>query len=128
MGLSKLDQISVTTTGSAGSASGNATSSRMAMGEIVKIYVNFNASAPNTTDITIETATAPTETILVDANSCTDAWFYPARAHALNTDGSAINSWSRVWVEDYVKVSLAQCDALTAAVVVDIWYNYDGRE
>lgn len=123
MGL-RYQKISVTTTGSAGSASGNTTASSEVLGEIVKIYIDYNASCPNTADVTIaSTLGVADETILVKSNSTTDAWHYPVRAHALNTDASALSDWSRVWVEGHIKVSVAQADALTDCVVVHIWYD-----
>lgn len=110
---------SVTTTGSAGSATGTATINVTKWGYLEWIYLDFHASAPNTTDTTIaHGGTPPGGNILVVSNSKTDAIYYP-RAGAVDAAGAAItNSAVRIPVGGPITVSLAQCDALTDAETV----------
>lgn len=119
----RAERISVTTTGAAGSASGNADSSKFA-GEILGLWVDYHASTPNTADLTI-TDKLSGQTIYSKANSTTDA-FIPLRVFAKDSGGSALTS--DVTPQCYavgggINVSLAQGDALTGAVVVYVVYR-----
>ena len=107
----------VTTTGSAGSASGSATINVEKWGYLEWVYLDFHASAPATTDTTIaHGGTPPGGNIMVKSNSATDALFFP-RAGAVDSSAAAItNSAARIPVGGPITVSLAQCDALTGAV------------
>lgn len=114
--------VKVTTTGSAGSASGNA-DSEVINGWIENIFLDFHASAPATTDTTIAYKTRGGN-ILAVTNSATDALFHP-RAKAVDNANAAItDSHDRFAVNDKVNVALAQCDALTDAVTAYIlWWR-----
>ena len=104
-------------------ATGSATTSYPIFGEILKVHLDFHASAPATTDTTIITATAPQETILIVTNSATDGFFYP-RAGAVNSNNGAItDSAVPRAIADKVTVSVAQSDALTGCVAATIWYR-----
>lgn len=113
-------RIPVTTTGTAGSATGSA--SAPVEGEIVALVANMHASAPATTDITVE----DTETgldIWARADSAADAFAAPRLFGVSNADGALTGNVTpecRV-VHGAVTVSLAQCDALTNAAVVDVF-------
>ena len=113
--------VAVTTTGSAGAATGSGTVNIQKYGEIVYIYLDFHASAPATTDTTIAYAsTPPGGNILVVSNSATDTLYHPA-AKPVDNAGSAItNAHRRFPAVGSITVSLVQCDALTAAVTAYI--------
>lgn len=117
----KVTQYSgaVTTTGSAGAATGTATISVPAWGYLEWIYLDYHASAPATTDVTIaHAATPPGGNILVRSNSATDGLFY-VRGSASSSAAAAItDSNVRVPVGGSISVSVADCDALTGAVTV----------
>lgn len=117
-----ISVVKVTTTGSAGSASGNA-DSEVINGWIENIFLDFHASAPGTTDTTIAYKTRGGN-ILAVTNSATDALFHP-RAKAVDNANAAItDSHDRFAVNDKVNVALAQCDALTDAVTAYIlWWR-----
>lgn len=114
------ETVAVTTTGSAGSASGSGASSTNLKGEILGLWINYHASAPaGTTDITI-TDTISGQTLYSKANSVTDVYI-PLRIFGLGNGGSALSS--DVTPQTYaigggITVALAQCDALTDAVKV----------
>lgn len=114
--------IKVTTTGSAASATGT-TTSRAITGEVLGLAINYHASAPGTTDITIEGATTGLD-LYAKLNSVTDAFVVPvlfslsAAASALASDVTP----RRYCVGEGVKVSLAGSDALTDAVIVTVFY------
>lgn len=108
--------ITVDTTGSAGSATGTATS-ELIMGELIDIYLNYHGNAPNTTDTTISMANG---NILVSSNSATDALVAP-RLKCVDNAGAAItNSYERFLINGTVSITLAQCDALSGALVATL--------
>jgi hypothetical protein len=107
--------IPVTTTGTAGSATGTATSSEVVMGYLVDVFLDFHASAPATTDTTIAFATRGGD-ILVATNTNTDTLFHPRVKTVDNTGAAITNSHDRVLLNQPITVSVAGCDALTNAV------------
>lgn len=107
--------IPVTTAGSAGSATGSGVSDEL-NGWILDVYLDFHASAPGTTDTTIA-YTAQGGNILVVTDSSTDARIAPRQKTVDNANTAITNSNDRFAVDGTITVSLAGCDALTAAVV-----------
>ena len=111
--------ITVTTTGSAGSATGTGETTRLVRGKVLGVFLNFHASAPATTDTTVRTkgTTAPSYNIVVVSNSATDVFLQPAGKPVDNTNTAITNSHAPIPVADYLEIALAGCDALTGAVV-----------
>lgn len=109
----------ITTTGVAGSATGTGTIAVTVPGYLEYVYLDYHASAPATTDVTISYAsTPPGGNIIVRSNSGTDGIFYP-RGGASDAAAAAItNSHVMLPVAGTINISVAQCDALTAAVTV----------
>ena len=110
----------ITTTGVAGSATGSTT--HLIHGEILTVVLNFNASAPATTDTTIAFADSGGD-ILVVTSSATDAVLHPRGKCVDNTNTAITNSHAPFASAQGVTVSLAQCDALTDALVATISYR-----
>lgn len=119
MKVTQYSSGAIDTSGSSGSATGSATIAVPAWGYLEWIYIDYHASAPATTDVTIAHAgTPPGGNILVRSDSKTDGIFYP-RGAACDAAASAItNSAVRISVGGSVTVSIAQCDALTGAATV----------
>ena len=117
----RVYEATVTTTGSAGAATGSATIKTQFPGWVEWVYLAFSGSAPASTDTTIThaaTADAIGGTILAVTNSATSGLFYP-RAAAVDTANTAItNSGEKIAVAGPLAIALAQCDALAAAVKV----------
>lgn len=118
------ETITVNTTGSAGSATGSASSPRI-RGLFYKIKLDYNAAAPNTTDVVITTVDdndATVDTILTITDNEVDGTYSPTTP---THDNTGTLTGDRI-LEDIplgtVKVSVAGCDALTAAVVVTLHY------
>lgn len=109
--------VTVTTTGAAGSATGSG-NTKAVNGYLLDIYFDFSGSAPATTDTTV--AYAPTSgggTILTLTNTVTDALHAP-RKQASDNAGAAIGGVYDCYpVSGALTISLAQCDALAAALV-----------
>lgn len=126
----RSEAVSVTTTGAAGSATGAANTTQPISGKIQKVRLDYHASAPATTDVTITERVGSTdwETIHTETDSKTDVTRYPRRAvedNAENTvtyDG-ANEIYEPYVVDGYVRVAVAGCDALTGAVAATIFYE-----
>lgn len=122
----RSQQIRVTTTGSAGSASGDGYSAGPLHGEIAAIVVNYHTDAPATSDLTLICEADDKHdaiTLYSKSNSKTDATVYP---HAQATDnlGAAITGWYVPLIASgRLKASLAQCDPLTDAAVITVYYR-----
>lgn len=117
-------RIAVTTTGSAGSATGN-TTSPIICGQILGVAVNWHASAPaGTSDITIEGATSGLDlyakaNAVTDVHKCPSVFGLDAAATALTSDVTP----QRYCVNEGVKVTVAQSNALTKCAIVTITYR-----
>lgn len=112
--------IPVTTTGSAGSATGSGVSN-VINGLIYSIYVKYHASAPGTTDVTISETTGATRTFLTLTNTNTSGT-KPAYVAAVDATGTALTSYvATALAGRTVTVSVAGCDALTNAVEVYLY-------
>jgi len=121
MGIA-TETIKVTTTGSAASATGSTTTGTALVGWVQDIYIDYHASAPDTTDVTISFANRGGN-ILVVSNNKTDGR-YPVRDTPIFSDGTAMtDALVEVCLGDQITVAVAGCDALTNAVVVYIKYR-----
>jgi len=123
-------EIAVTTAGSDGSAVGAANSSRPINGKVQAIWFDFHASAPNTTDVTVteRVVTTDRQTVCVETSSKTDVMRYPRRAVEDNAEGTVTyDGTNEIYepyvIDGYIRVAVAQCNALTNAVVVTVLYD-----
>ena len=114
-----IASATITTTGSAGSATGSGTVSCVP-GELAFIARDYHASAPGaTTDVTITQAAAPTA-ILTVTDSATDAINCPSLTRVTTANVAITDSSAPLYIHGPVSVAVAQCNALTGAVVVTI--------
>jgi hypothetical protein len=126
----KSVEIKVTTTGSAGSATGAANSDFAIIGRILAIRLDYHASTPATADVTIteRKGTTDFQTIMVETSSTTDIVRYPRKAVEDNAEAgveyaSGFPIYEPYCVAGKIRVAVAQGDALTDAVVVEIIYE-----
>lgn len=109
--------IKVTTTGSAGSAAGSADSDPI-NGILRAIRVDYHASAPATTDLTVTELNSLGRTLLTKTDTATDDIVYPT----VEADDAAFAAIAdTVWpicIDGRVRVSVAQSNALAPAVTV----------
>lgn len=112
--------VRVTTTGSAGSATGSATSTAM-HGFLLDAYLNYHASAPATTDVTIAHVDPTMGNVLVVTDANTDARFVP-RETVQTTAGATSDpdGYDRIALNGKITVSVAGADALTDCVVATL--------
>lgn len=120
--------IRVTTTGGAGVAAGSGFTDEPIVGEVLGVYLNFHASAPGaTTDTTFRSkgspGGAPSYTMLALTNTATDGYFAPRAKPVDNANAAITNAFAPYCVADYLEVAVAQCDALTDAVVATVFYD-----
>lgn len=117
--------LNITTVGSAGAATGSATTARPVNGRLIAVYVDYT-SQPATTDITLSVthkaiASSTLElsyakTLLTLTNANTDGWFYP-RQLLDDTAGADLTAiYDSLPVDGYLSVLVAQGDAITDGV------------
>ena len=114
-------QIKVSATGSAGVAPGS-TILPVALSRFVAAYIDYHASAPGTTDVTISSPGNPaSQTILAVSNTATDAWYYPVVNGVDNAGAAEADAWEPYVVHGNIQVDVAQGDALTDIVTVTVF-------
>lgn len=124
-------RIYVTTTGAAGSATGAGVSDSVIRGHILRVDVDYHTSAPATTDLTLrQTNEAVAANIVNLANQNTDKTVYPRVGVTDSTGAGLTLDGTRLQVAPYVccdtlTARLADCDALTNAAVVDVYWQED---
>jgi hypothetical protein len=71
-----IQKVSITTAGGAGAATGSGTSLPI-MGFLLDVYLDYNAAAPATTDVTISDAIFGN--VMVKSDNATDGWYAPRK-------------------------------------------------
>lgn len=120
-------KVAVTTTGSAGSATGSGSTEYPVNGKVYAIYLDYHASAPGaTTDVTVTMAEAPSATLLTVTDNATDGWYLPRQqvhspaAAGLTYDGTRTVNEAYP-VAGKLTVAVAQSNALTACVTAYVF-------
>lgn len=115
--------IEVTTTGSAGSAAGTGAVAVPAGAEVLALHIDYHASAPATTDVTLSAVGEPdSQTIETITSSVTDGWHYPRQQVRDSAGALVAGAYDRFIAHaGILTVAVAQCDALTDAVVATIY-------
>ena len=122
--------LAVTTVGEAGVAVGSATTEEIIRGRVLAVKLNYHASAPAaTTDVTLRQVNEQvTANIVNRPNSVTDVTLYP-RVGVTDVAGAALTyDGTRPVVEpfpvcDKLILAVDECDALTNAVIAEIYYD-----
>ena len=125
----KRAQIKVTTTGLTGAAVGTGRTAETVSGIIRRIDVNYNASCHANTDVTMVQDNEQIATNIISlTDQKIDKTIYPAVA-VMDSGGTALtyDGTNEIYVPMAVDgeliASVADCDALTDAVVIDIYYE-----
>lgn len=114
-------QVYVTTTGSAGSATGTGTAKDM-IGFLLDVHIDYHASAPATTDVTIYYMTRGGDIVIV-SNSNTDALIAPRQKPVDNANATIVGANSMYPLDGQdIGVNVGGCDALTNAVIITLRY------
>lgn len=118
-------RVTLTTTGSAASAVATDTLTLGRPGFVRAIKVDYHASAPATTDLVIKDSSASGATLFTAANTATDIAQKPVGMPGLdegNAATAATDIGSGGWpFSTGLYFDVAGSDALTGAVVVDVW-------
>lgn len=117
--------LTITTTGSAGVAVGSGKIVLEGDGELVAVALDYHASAPATTDVTIKDGFDTTGgLIFTRSNSATDLLRTAVVKQAIDTAGAAVTTeYRHPPVSPVLFVEVAQCDALTGALIITVWIN-----
>jgi len=113
-------QVAVTTTGSAGSATGTADSNPIT-GELLAVFVDYNASAPATTTVDLDEVGGAGRKLLDKAANATDVTHYPRVLMQDNTGANLTGVYERFTLAGRkVRVTVALSNALAPAVTVTL--------
>lgn len=113
--------VSITTTGSAGSATGSAVTSALS-GFLLDVHLAYHDDAPGTTDVTVALDEPDLGTILTASDTATDALYSP-RTQGCDSAGAGITGlYTNFPLNGKLAVSVAGSDALTGAVIARIRY------
>jgi len=123
MSIFRETVIVTTNTAGAGVATGSGKTTRVVDGCVKAVYVNYDPSAPVTTDITIvEANQSPAMPILSVANAVTDAWIFPMQQAKDAASGTAISGMGiEVVAADHLLVTIAQADNSQTYTVTIVW-------
>lgn len=112
--------VEVTTTGGDGAATGSGISGEL-VGYLESIFIDYHASAPATTDVTIAFTTRGGNIVVV-TDSNTDVLLAPVK-QACDAAAAAISgAYLYHLLNQPLTITVAGCNALTAAVTVYIRY------
>lgn len=111
-----VSRIAITTTGSAGSATGSGTTIPI-NGFLLDVYIDYHASCPNTADVSISDAVFGN--VLVVSNNNTDAWYAPRKA-TCDPAAAATGLYDLIPLNGALTINVAQADALTNCAVVHV--------
>jgi hypothetical protein len=109
-------KVAITTLGNAGAAVGSGTTIPI-MGFLLDVYLDYNAAAPATTDVTISDPVFGND--IVKSNNATDIWLAP-RKQTCDPAAADTGSFDLIPINGALTISVAQCDALTDALVATI--------
>lgn len=117
----RTQTVAVTTTGSAGSATGSGATA-VINGRLLGVYLDFGATAPASTDTTIAYTTRGGNIIVV-TDSATDVLHLP-RKQASDAAASGISGVYDLYpiIDDSLTVSVAGSNALAPAVTAYIYW------
>lgn len=110
--------VAVTTTGSAGSATGSGVTEAVS-GFLLDVHLDFDGDAPGTTDVTVK-ETGAADNLVLSTDSVTDVRLAPRQSLVTRAAAAITNSHDRIPVTGTITVSVAQCDALDPAVTATI--------
>lgn len=110
--------VPVTTTGSAGSATGTVDSPPL-RGELLAVKVDYDATAPVTTKVDLDELGGAARKILNKAASATDAVHYPRVQMQDNTGAALTGIYERfILAGRKARIAVTASNALPAAVTV----------
>jgi hypothetical protein len=116
MSVISIETIKISTTGSAGSAQGHASTIPI-NGFLLDVYLNYHASCPATADVTISDPVFGN--ILVNSNSATDVRLAP-REPTCDASAASTGLYDLIPINSALTVTIEAADALTDCLVATI--------
>lgn len=113
--------VAVTTTGGAGVSAGTAKTPAL-QGYLEDIFVDWDGTAPATSDITISFVGPARGNVWALANSATDAFVVPRVKPVDNANAAITNAYERFALNGPLLVTVAQSNDLAPAVTVYVRY------
>jgi hypothetical protein len=110
------ETIKITTTGGAGAATGSVTTIPI-HGFLLDIFLDYHASAPATTDVTVSEETFGN--IVVKSNNATDCWLAP-RKQTCDVAAADSGSYDLIPIKGPITIAVAQADALTDCLTATV--------
>ncbi len=102
------------TTGGAGTATANTTSTEVINGRITAIGLQYTGGPPATTDVAIievgESNIRPDKPILTVSNASTSGWFHPLAQAVDQTESDITNQGTPITVNGLIKVTVSQAN------------------
>jgi hypothetical protein len=111
-----IEKVSITTSGSAGAAVGTSDSIPI-MGFLLDVFLDYHASAPATTDVTIGDVNFGT--FVVQSDNEHDVWLAPRKA-TCDVAAAATGLYDLIPLNGPVTITIGHSDALTDCVVVTL--------
>jgi hypothetical protein len=112
------ETVKVTTTGAAGSATGDAETVPIE-GFLLDVYLDYHTSAPATTDVIINDPNFGD--VLGVSNNNSDGKYAPREANC-DATGASNGLYDLIPMNSKLTISVAQADALTDCVVLSLRY------
>ena len=115
-------ELKISTTGGAGVATGSGILS-LPICELLAIYLNYHASAPATTDVTVKSVGDPaTRTLLTRSNSAADGWFRPKEQKYDDVAALVTGDYADPVIHaGALSIDVAQADALTDCLIATVY-------
>lgn len=113
--------LAVTTTGADGSATGTATSAAVE-GFLLDAFIDWDATAPATSDLLILYGTPANGQILSISNSVTDTFKMPRFQLSDYAGAAIVGAYDLFPLNGTIEAQVAQCNALAPAVTVRLRY------
>ena len=120
----RKQQVTVTTAGANGSATGSGTTAKPLNGRLLAVHIDYTGE-PATCDVTIATVGTPVRTLLTKSDSATDAWVYPRVLVQGVTAADLTAIYDTFPIDDYLSVSVAQGDAAGTVICTFFVESYD---
>ncbi|MFZ0534782.1 MAG: hypothetical protein WAM09_16545 [Anaerolineales bacterium] len=111
-----IQTIKITTTGGAGVAVGSENTT-LIKGFLLDVFLNYDAGAPATTDVTISDPVFGD--LVVKSDNNTDIWIAP-RKQTVGVDSADTGLYDLIPIHSYLTISVAQADALTDCLVATV--------
>ena len=115
----RKESVSLTATGTAGAATGSASTDRELHGTIYAVYVDFTSGISATTDFALM-QDDPSLTIMRVTDYYTDTWYYTV-VQQTDSTGSGTSTYQNVVVQDTVDISACQTTSGTVGTVTIYW-------